>query len=411
MTKLQFRLNIILFFIISVLFFVSISAFDPFISAYAKNLGISPAVIGSIMGVTGLASVLVRFPLGVFADILNRRRLIIQLGLFVTVVGWTVAFLDPGVITLYLGKFLDGITGSTWVIYTVMFASYFSSGSSANSLAYLTMANYAGALIGSMVGGIVAKYQGYPYSFLVAVFAAAIAIVLTFFLKEPKMTHEKKKYNIKQVVIEQVTDKNLWILSLLAIVSLMAPFGMMGTFTPLEAKDLGAGAIALSWLSNTYFIAAGVAAASCGVFFYKKIGLVNTAVLGAFLQFIDAVLTPYAPNLPLLFLLQAFSGVAFALNFTVLMSLIIVDIPDYKQSTRMGLFQSVYCFGIFFGPVLMGILTASFSRSFSFVIIGILSAISGILIKLFLKTKTHEKQKILTETIQVNKYKRLRGVK
>ncbi|WP_250697423.1 MFS transporter [Peribacillus simplex] len=252
------------------------------------------------------------------------------------------------------------------------------------------MADYIGALVGSIIGGIVANSYGYSYSFLVAVFAASIAFVLTFFLKEKKVTVKRETYDIKKIVKEQVTDKNLWLLSLLAIIALMASFGMRVTFTPLVARDLGADAIALSWLSNTFLIAGGIAAALCGGFFYKKLGLVNTALAGAFLQCVVAILTPFVPNLPLLFCLQALSGIAFALNFTVLMSLSIMDIPEHKQSTRMGFFQSVFSFGMFFGPVLMGILTEAFSRSFSFIIIGILSAISGILIKLFIKTKANE---------------------
>ncbi|MFJ7755757.1 MFS transporter [Peribacillus muralis] len=401
MNKVHFQSNIILFFIITVLFFISISAFDPFISSYAKDLGIAPAVIGSVMGVTGLASMFFRFPLGIFSDILNKRRLIIQIGLLITIIGWLIAFIEPNAATLYLAKFLDGVTGATWVLYTVMFASYFGVHNSAKAVAFLTLADYIGALAGSVIGGIVANSYGYSYSFLVAVIAAAIAFVLSFFLDEKKVLVKKKKQDIKQIVKEQMTDKNLWLLSLLAIIALMASFGMRVTFTPLVARDLGANAIALSWLSNTFLIAGGIAAALCGGFFYKKLGLVNTAVLGAALQCVVAILTPFTPNLLLLFGLQAFSGIAFALNFTVLMSLSIMNIPEHKQSTRMGFFQSVFSFGMFFGPVLMGILTEAFSRSFSFIIIGILSAFSGIIIKLFIKTNTIGNQSSVSEIDQV----------
>ncbi|MFE7083283.1 MFS transporter [Priestia megaterium] len=387
MSNVQFRLNIVLFFIMTVLFFISISAFDPFISSYARDLGISPVLIGNIMGVTGLASMFVRFPVGIFSDLLNKRRLFIQIGLLVTVAGWIIAFINPNATTLYLAKFLDGITGATWVLYTVMFASYFSINNSAKAVAFLALADYVGASMGSIIGGIVANNYGYSYSFLVAVFAAAIALVLTFFLKEKKVEKQGVKHEMKKIIFEQITDKNLWFLSLMAIIALMASFGMRVTFTPLIARDLGANAITLSWLSNVFLIAGGLASWLSGVFLYKKIGLVNTAIIGSFLQFIIAVLTPFAPNITILFCLQAFSGIAFALNFTVLLSLSIINVPEHKQSTRMGLFQSLFSFGMFFGPVLMGILTELFSRSLSFLVIGILSAISGVLMKIFIKTK------------------------
>ncbi|RPK06038.1 MFS transporter [Priestia endophytica] len=387
MSNVQFKLNIVLFFIMTVLFFISISAFDPFISSYARDLGISPLVIGNIMGVTGLASMFIRFPVGIFSDLLNKRMLFIQIGLSVTVVGWIIAFINPNATTLYLAKFLDGITGATWVLYTVMFASYFSINNSAKAVAFLALADYVGALMGSLIGGIVANNYGYSYSFLVAVFAASIALVLTFFLKEKKVEKQRRKHEMKKTILEQITDRNLWFLSLMAIIALMASFGMRVTFTPLIASDLGADAITLSWLSNVFLIAGGIATCLSGILFYKKIGLINTAIIGAFLQFVIAILTPFAPNLIILFCLQALSGIAFSLNFTVLLSLSIMNVPEHKQSTRMGLFQSLFSFGMFFGPVLMGILTEIFSRSLSFLVIGVLSAISGILMKVFIKTK------------------------
>jgi MFS family permease len=124
MNKVQFRLNIILFFIITVLFFISISAFDPFISSYAKDLGISPAVIGSVMGVTGLASMFFRFPLGVFSDMLNKRRLIIQVGLLITIIGWIIAFIEPNATTLYreiFGWYNGGYMGSIYCNVCLLF--------------------------------------------------------------------------------------------------------------------------------------------------------------------------------------------------------------------------------------------------------------------------------------------------
>lgn len=393
MNNVQSRLNIVLFFIMTVFFFISISAFDPFISSYARDLGISPVVIGNIMGVTGLASMFIRFPVGIFSDLLNKRKIFIQIGLLITVVGWLIAFLSPNATTLYLAKFLDGITGATWVLYTVMFASYFNINNSAKAVAFLALTDYIGALMGSIIGGIVANNYGYSYSFLVAVFAASIAFVLTFFLKEKKFEKQGVKHEMKKIILEQITDKKLWFLSVMAVIALMASFGMRITFTPLIARDLGANAITLSWLSNIFLIAGGIASWLSGIFFYKKIGLVNTAVIGAFLQFIIAILTPFAPNMIILFGLQAFSGIAFALNFTVLLSLSITNVPEHKQSTRMGLFQSLFSFGMFFGPVLMGILTEVFSRSLSFLVIGVLSAISGILMKVFIRPQGSWKSK------------------
>jgi MFS family permease len=378
------RFDKVLFFLMSLLFFMSISAFDPFISAFATDIGIAPAVVGGIVGVAGLASLITRLPVGVFSDMLLKRKLFIQVGLLITIVCWSIAFIYPSATTLYLGKISDGITGSTWVIYNVMFASYFGRSEAAKAVAILGVASPAGSLIGSTIGGVVAGQYGYEYSFLVAVMAALIALILSFLINENRDSKIESEYDLK-ILSEQISDKTIWIIGILATISIMIPFGTRDTFTPLVAVDLGANPFLISWLANTHLIMYGLATALCAPFFYKKLGLINTAIFGALLQGLIAIIIPYAPNLVSLYIIQGFAGLAFGMNFTVLTSLSIHNISPRKQSTRMGMFQSIYAGGMFAGPVMMGILVDTFSRNSSFLVIGFTSVICAVLIKLTLK--------------------------
>ncbi|WP_057914663.1 MFS transporter [Peribacillus muralis] len=389
MSKKQFRPDVVLLFIVTLLFFISISAFDPFISTYATELGIAPTVVGGIVGAAGLASLFTRLPVGILSDLFFKRKVFIQIGLLITIVPWTIAFIEPNATTLYIGKISDGLTGSTWVIYTVMFASYFRESETARAIAIIAVASPVGSLIGTTIGGLVTTNYGYASSFLVAVIAAAIAFILTLFLKEEKVSEVKIKFD-KNILVEQFSDKSLWVLSVLSIITHMVLYGTRDTFTPLVAIDLGANPFIISWLANTHLILYGIAAALCGMFFYKRLGLVGTGALGFFLQGVIAILIPYAPNLTSLFILQGIAGIAFGLNLTVLLSLIIANTPAQKQTTRMGLFQSVYSFGIFFGPLIMGIMIESFSREFSFLIIGIFSCFAAVLTKVLIKPKMSE---------------------
>lgn len=381
------RREVALFFVMSLLFFMSISAFDPFISTFATEIGIAPAVVGGIVGVAGLASLFTRLPIGVLSDMFLKRKLFIQVGLLITIVCWSIAFISPSATTLYLGKISDGITGSTWVIYNVMFASFFGVKEAAKAVAILGVASPLGSLLGSTIGGIVATNYGYEYSFVVAVVAAIVAFILSFFVKERKEPSAAPKYDMV-ILKEQMSDKMIWIIGILATISIMIPFGTRDTFTPLVAVDLGANPFLISWLSNTHLICYGVATALCAPFFYQKLGLIQTAIWGALLQGVIAIMIPYASSLEWLYVLQGFAGAAFGMNFTVLTSLSIHLIPAHKQSTRMGLFQSIYAAGMFAGPFLMGILMDSFSRETSFLVIGIVSIMCSILIGILLKERT-----------------------
>ncbi|HZG85585.1 MFS transporter [Paenibacillus sp.] len=173
-----------LFFVISLLFFVSITAFDPFVASYAASLGIPAAMIGTVVGVTGLASVFARLPLGIASGFVARRKPFIQAGFVLTIVCWTAAWLAPGPATLFIGKLSNGLAGAVWVIYTVMFASYFAARDGAKAMALISTATPLGSLAGSTIGGLVIHAGGYSAGFAVAVVAALLALTLTVFLRE-----------------------------------------------------------------------------------------------------------------------------------------------------------------------------------------------------------------------------------
>lgn len=376
----EINVQAIIFFVISILFFICITAFDPFISIYASELGFKSSTIGTIVGAAGIASMLFRFPIGILSDFIHNRRLVIQIGLIITIVAWGIAFLNPSPTTLYIGKIADGITGATWVIYNIMFISYFKENEAAKAVGLLAVVSPIGSLIGSFIGGFIANTYGYKYSFVVAIVSAMLAFLLTFLLKPQKRTDNninKEKYSLN-IVKEQLSDKYIWGLGIIAIVSMMVPYSTRDTFTPIIASELGGGAIAITILSNIHMITNGIGASLSGTFFYKRFGLVKTAMIGAIGQGIVCMLIPFATNIGLLMVLQCLAGFTFGLNFTVLTSMSVDGIDSEKQSTRMGLFQSLYSIGMFFGPVMMGNLVENTSMLTGFMFIGILSIISGV---------------------------------
>ncbi|WP_080832976.1 MFS transporter [Cohnella massiliensis] len=368
-----------LFFAISVLFFVSITAFDPFVSSYAAELGVGPALIGSMVGVTGLASMFARLPLGILSGMLSRRKLFIQAGFALTIVCWTAAFLAPGAGTLFLGKLSNGLAGSTWVIFTVMFPSLFPDRDGAKAMAFISAASPLGSLAGSTIGGLVIHAYGYSAGFSVAVLAALLALALTFFLKEgqpPARTGEPTF--TRRTLTSQLSDKRLWAISLLGALIQMTMYGTRDTFTPLMAQQLGAGPIAVSWLANTHLMMFGLSTALCP-WLYRRLGLVRTGVLGFAAQGLAIVLMPAAGGLPALFALQAAAGIAYGMAFTFLMSIVLERTRPHEKTTRMGFFQSLYSLGMFVGPLLLGLLVDGVSEAAGFAVWGALSAIGAAL--------------------------------
>ncbi|MFK3708454.1 hypothetical protein ACI2JR_26635 [Klebsiella sp. NPDC088457] len=119
------RREVFLFFIMSLLFFICINGYDAFLASYMVQHDIPPEIIGLIMGATGLATVLLRFPLSVISGTLHNRKIFIQISLVLPMLMWPIAFFHTNDVTLYIAKTSSGIASATWVLYNIMFIRYF----------------------------------------------------------------------------------------------------------------------------------------------------------------------------------------------------------------------------------------------------------------------------------------------
>lgn len=362
------KLQLILFFIVGILFFICISSFDPYITPYAMQLGIPVSKIGLVLSIAGAASIVVRFPIGIFAEMFRKRKILVQLGLMLTVVCWLLAFLFPSITTLSFGKIADGVTGGTWVLYTVLFASYFKDEDIPKAMGMIQLASTIGPFIGMNIGGTVAKLLGYEYSFIIAVIAAIIGWRLLFLIKEPVVVTGVDVQTAWSYGREQLLDKDVWILGLIASVAMMTTYAGRDLLQPLMVDELGGDAVALTILPNLFMIFNSIATALSGVFF-QKFGLVKTVTVGALGQGTVAILMPFSANLYMLYVLQATGGFFFGMTVTVLLALIIIGVRPEVQTSRMGLYQSIYSVGLTVGPIISGYILEATSLKVTYFIL------------------------------------------
>ena len=392
------KTQLILFFVVGVLFFICISSFDPYITPYATQLGIPVSKIGVILSIAGATSIIVRFPIGIFAEMFRRRKILVQLGLLLTVVCWLLAFWFPSIATLSMGKVADGVTGGTWVLYTVLFASYFKDEEIPKAMAMIQLASTVGPFIGMNIGGTCSKLMGYEYSFIVAVIAAVIGLLLLMFIREPEVVSGVSMKTAWSYGREQLLDRDVWILGLFASVAMMTTYAGRDLLTPLMAGDLGGDAVALTILPNLFMIFNTIATALSGVF-SQKFGLVRTVAAGALGQGVVAAAMPFSPNLMTLYVLQAAGGFFFGMTATVVLALIIMGVRPEVQTSRMGLYQSIYSVGLTIGPMISGFILEETNLRITYFVMAVAVILIGLLSKKLLpihllQKKTHEESDI-----------------
>lgn len=369
-----------LFFLISILFFICIHSIDAFLAPMMLEQGIEPQVMGVIMGASGLATLLIRFPLGIISDVVKSRKIFIQISLLLPIFTWPLAWLEPNAVTLYLAKAADGVTAATWVLYNILFIRYFDRKEAPAAVALLALAGPVGVFIGNCIGGLLIHYFENHIAFLLSCVSGLLALMLTTRISD---VHDPLQAPTLQACIagarRQLCDRSVWMIGVLATLVILVPFATRDTLTPIYAEKLGARAGILSLLSNIHLIFYALAIALCSAVFYKRLGVMKTAVIGIILQIASTLGIPFTDNMMVIYGLQALAGFSFGMAFAAFMSLSVVNTTSDEQSARMGLFQTIYSLGMFIGPVIMGVMLQHINLSSGYFFIAALCVVAVIL--------------------------------
>ncbi|QKJ88601.1 MFS transporter [Paramixta manurensis] len=383
-----------LFFIMSLLFFICINGYDAFLSSFMMKRNFDPEMIGLIMGATGLATVFLRFPLSVVSGVLHNRKFFMQISLILPMVLWPIAFFYTNDATLYIAKTASGIASATWVLYNIMFIRYFSAKEAPSAVAVLALASPVGVFIGNTICSFITQNLNPMFGFWVPAVAALLALAISLLLKESESHLEKPKLDTcLRSAWEQLTDKTIWFVGILCATVLIVPFATRDTLTPIYIVKLGGSSITIGMLSNLHLLFYALAVALCSSLFYPRLGMVKTAVVGSILQAIAALGVSMSESYPVIFFFQALAGFSFGMAFAVMMSLSVLNTSPEEQTARMGLFQTIYSTGMFWGPVLMGLMLKYFTIHAGYQLIAGLACIAAVLTALAAKLIQHRSQR------------------
>ncbi|MDF2614850.1 MAG: transporter [Clostridia bacterium] len=380
----------VLFMMATSFFWFSLYAYVPELSTYAKELGASYEMIGIITGSYGLTQTLLRIPLGIISDRFNKRRLFITMGMFIAVMSSLITFFFPTAFSLLVTRLLAGISASTWVAFTVLFASYYRSEESPKAIGFMNAYNALGQLVAMAIGGVVSLMFGTRYLYLLGAFGGICGLVLSFFITENKAIH---RVPLKLKGLFTVTlDGMLGKVSILAILSQFITFATTFGFIPIVAQNLGANRLHLSMMTAINIIPAIWVSSLAATVFVRWWGESRTLVYGFLISAVLCMLAPFVSSLSLLMLVQFFAGVGRSMVFPLLMGLSIRGIEDNKRASAMGFFQAIYGVGMIIGPIILGVLAGQFGLVAGFIITGVIGIGAALLtIKFNLSVNTEFK--------------------
>jgi len=349
----------------------SVYTYPSFLSAYVgSTLQAAPVMVGMIVGSYGFTQMLLRIPVGVFSDVLRRRKPFLIGGMAASIlsaVGLALVKTPAGAL-LFRG--LAGVAVSTWVAHTALYSHLFRPEETLGAMGRLSAAQYGSQVAAMLVGGFLAERIGTEAAFLLGAAAALAGLVVVSGAPE----QEIRKAASVRALVSVARDRSLLVSTLLATVYQFASWGTVLGFTGNWASEVvGLNSLALSLLSATFLLTNTVLSRFSGAL-EGRFGAARMLVAGFLTCAAASALFAFSYGAATLFCAQALYGVGMGLILPVTVAGAIRNIDPERRGAAMGFYQSVYGAGMFLGPVLAGwIVQSAGYRANFFAMAGILA--------------------------------------
>lgn len=370
-----------------VLFWTSISIIRAYRKVYIVDpistggLGGSLIIASQVTSAYGLISCIVRLPVFFLTDILQKRKVFIQIAMGIIVVTSFTVFKRPSIEAVYYSSLAMGLGASMLAVFNVMFSETFSESNASVSASILAVAPLLAEFMAAPIQyiGTYGSYKNYNYLWLFSCTIGLISLIISMNMRE---IENKSQFSREKVRIV-LTNKRFLLVCVIGIIISFVKFSTSGPNMIVYArKYLNMPAIMLAYLDTMFATPQLIASVLVGTYFKKKLGIEKTLLLslGSFLCFYAIIL--FTNNPYLAFFGYIFNGFGYGGTYISLISIALQYFEQKNRNISMGIFQAFFAFGIFFGDRIYVVLSKSVKEDpkIIFVIVTIITIISMLVV-------------------------------
>lgn len=399
--KFELKKDQIIIFWILVLFWSAISIIRAYRKLYAitpvenGGLSLTPLLASQIAAGYGLMSLIVRLPMFIASDIFRRRKIFVQLSLFLLIVTSFLVAFNGSYTTLYLSSLSLGISATMLALFNVMFSETFSKEKAALSVSILSVAPLLAEFIAAPIQYIftINEYKHFNYMWIVSGILAVVTFILTFMMKDYRPVNSGFSFDKVKVVLKHGSFIYVCIMALLLSFVKFATSG--ANMIAYGKTSLGMSPLMLAYMDAVFAIPQLIAGVLVGVYFTRKWGLQKTLLFmfGCALAFY--IIALYVNNPYIIYFSYILNGLGYGGAYNVLISLAMQYFDREYRNVSMGIYQAFFALGIFYGDyvyvwiakhVANGLFGFDQSKAIFLIVIGI-TLLSMLMVKLRVKDK------------------------
>lgn len=399
--KFELKKDQIIIFWILVLFWSAISIIRAYRKLYAitpvenGGLSLTPLLASQIAAGYGLMSLIVRLPMFIASDIFRRRKIFVQISLFLLIVTSFLVAFNGSYTTLYLSSLSLGISATMLALFNVMFSETFSKEKAALSVSILSVAPLLAEFIAAPIQYIftINEYKHFNYMWIVSGILAVATFILTLMMKDYRPVNSGFSFDKVKVVLKHGSFIYVCIMALLLSFVKFATSG--ANMIAYGKTSLGMSPLMLAYMDAVFAIPQLIAGVLVGVYFTRKWGLQKTLLFmfGCALAFY--IIALYVNNPYIIYFSYILNGLGYGGAYNVLISLAMQYFDREYRNVSMGIYQAFFALGIFYGDyvyvwiakhVANGLFGFDQSKAIFLIVIGI-TLLSMLMVKLRVKDK------------------------
>ncbi|MBI4610198.1 MAG: MFS transporter [Candidatus Rokubacteria bacterium] len=357
---------------------------SPVLPRFAQDLGAAPELIGLIVAASTVTGVVVKLPAGALSDLLGRKRMMLLGCVFFAAPPFLYPLVQsPG--TLLALRFLHGFATAIFAPVASAFVADLSPRGRGETLGWFAAAGDLGRTLGPLLGGSLLFYTAsYPLTYLGVGVLGLLPLPMVLRLPDDGRPRGASTLGARSrrfwSGIREVCSSRAVIIASTLEAALYVGYGAFLGFFPPYAKGIGLNDAEIALVMGVQLATTMLAKPLSGRL-SDRVGRKPMILAGLFLCAGTLPAIPTLTSLLLLFPVSALFGLGVAIVTPSTTALVADLVRAGRMGSAMGVFGTIWDSGEAAGPILAGLLIASFDYGPAF---GLIAAFMGAAALLFL---------------------------
>lgn len=368
---------------------LGVSSITPAFPKVEKVLGISAQEVGLLITVFTLPGVFLTPILGVLADRIGRKKVLVP-SLFLFGIAGTLCGFVSDFTLLLLFRFFQGVgAASLGSLNLTLIGDIYKGKERASVMGYSASILNVGTASYPAIGGALAALE-WHYPFLLPIFAIPVGLLVITSLNNPEPESEQKLKDYLVSTLQSIKSVQVIGIFLTSIVTFIILYGSYLTYFPfLLDRSFNASTFTIGFLMSASSLTTAITSSQLGKLIarFSEKKLIVTAF---FLYAFSLILVPFMNNIWLLILPVIIFGAAQGMNIPSIQTLLASLAPLEYRAAFMSLNGMALRLGQTLGPVIIGIFYIAWGIEATFFAGAVFAVIMIILVTLLIKEKSND---------------------